>query len=77
MTEATSYYFKRMSEIGETSLASYYDCSLSKADDDEASQGIVIFGLCTSGNETTIYHYSIAMGPTGKYVYSDLEEVRK
>jgi hypothetical protein len=77
MTEATSYYFKQMSEIGETKHASYSDCSLSKADDTEISQGVVMFGICKSESETTVYHYSIAMGPTGKYVYSDFDEVRK
>ena len=77
MTEATSYYFKRMSDVEGTRYASYSDCSLSKADDSEVSQGIVMFGICKSESEDIVYHYSIAMGPTGNYVYSDFEEVRK
>lgn len=77
MIEATSYYFKQMSEIGETKHALYSDCSLSNADDSETSQGVAMLGVCKSESETTVYYYSIAMGPTGKYVYSDFEEVGK
>lgn len=73
----TSYYFKHMSEAGLNEIASYDDCRLDPSDPSDRQQGVSMFGLCRTENETTDFHYMIAMSPTASFVYSDLEEISK
>ena len=74
LVTTTSYYFKRMSETGNNAIASFADCIVEPGSALDRQQGILMFGLCRTENETTVYHYSIAMSPTAGYVYADLEE---
>lgn len=70
---ATSYYFKRMSEIGHTDAASFSDCRLEEADASDRDMGVSMFGLCRSETDRETFHFSIAMSPTGNFVYADME----
>ncbi|KEJ89673.1 hypothetical protein DSW25_11575 [Sulfitobacter donghicola DSW-25 = KCTC 12864 = JCM 14565] len=70
----TSYYFKRMSEIGHTGSASFSDCRLEQADASERDLGISMFGLCRSETDVETFHFSIAMSATAKFVFSDMEQ---
>lgn len=74
---AASQYFEEMSSIGQTCHASYNDCSLSEAKDSDKAAGVFMYGLCRSESKEATYHYGIAMGPVGNYVYSDFEEVKR
>jgi hypothetical protein len=74
LVTTTSYYFKTMSEAGYNASALHEDCHLDEPDDRDKQQGVSMFGLCKSENETTIFYYMVAMSPTASFVYSDLEE---
>ncbi len=69
----TSYYFKRMSEIGYTGAASFSDCWLDEADASDRDMGVSMFGLCRSEADGETFYFTIAMSPTAKFVYSDME----
>ena len=77
LVATTSNYFKTMSQAGYNASALYEDCHLDEPDDSDIQQGVSMFGLCKSENETKIFYYMIAMSPTASFVYSDLEEHTK
>ena len=74
LVTTTSYYFKTMSEAGYNASALHEDCHLEEPHDSDTQQGVSMFGLCQSENETNNYYYMVAMGPTTSVVYSDFEE---
>lgn len=69
----TSYYFKQMSEIGHTDVASFSDCRLEEADASDRNMGVSMFGLCRSETDVETFHFAIAMSPTANFVYADME----
>ncbi|MDT0684193.1 hypothetical protein RM543_16025 [Roseicyclus sp. F158] len=69
----TSYYFKRMSEAGNTGVASFSDCRVESGDASDRRMGIAMFGLCRSETATEKFHFFIALSPTGNSVHSDME----
>lgn len=75
MVETTSYYFKTKSEMNVADQAKFSDCSLSKPDAEEETQGVSMFGICTSQSEGAAYSFFIAMGQRGRYMYSGFDEV--
>lgn len=69
----TSYYFKHMSEAGNAAVASFYDCRVEPAEAADRRMGIAMFGLCGSETATEKFYFFIALSPTAKFRYSDLE----
>ena len=72
----TSYYFKRMSEIGHTDAASFSDCRLDEADASDRDMGVSMFGLCRNEADGETFYFTIAMSPAAKFVYCDIERRR-
>jgi len=77
LVTTTSYYFKTMPEAGYNASALHKDCRLDEPGDIDKQQGVSMFGLCKSENETTNFYYMVAMSPTASFVYSDFEEHSK
>ncbi|MEM9394196.1 MAG: hypothetical protein AAGA38_10080 [Pseudomonadota bacterium] len=69
----TSYYFKRMSEIGHTGAVSFSDCRLEEADASDRDMGVSMFGLCRTESDGETFHFAIAMSLTANFVYADME----
>ena len=70
----TSYYFKQMTERGLNTFAAFDDCHLHSATKEERRDGVRMFGLCSAQTDTHKFYFSIAMSPTGNFVYADFEE---
>lgn len=72
LVTTTAYYFKKMSETGYAKYALFDDCYLQVSD---AAQGVSKFGICKTQTELKTLHFSIAISSTGRYLYSDFEEI--
>lgn len=77
LVTTTSYYFKRMSELGLNGAASFQDCRVQNESADLVRAETAAIGLCIARDDNADYHYSIHLSETGKFLFDDFEEVRK